>query len=262
MKTTRIDLHNHTERCNHAQGSIDEYIQRAIDIGIDIYGFSEHAPMDFDAHYRLDFAEMSAYTKDVLDAKERYKKQIKILLGYEVDYLKGHIDQRVLDAKVDYLIGSVHFIDKWGFDNPEFIGGWKDKSIDEIWKAYFEAIEAMAKTGYFDIVGHFDLIKVFKFMPSQDIRLLAKNALKAIKKANMVLEINTAGLRKPIAQLYPSPLLLQEVYSLDIPICFSSDAHAVEQIGFKYEEATALAKSIGYSKAVTFENREKEWIRF
>ena len=62
MKTTRIDLHNHTERCNHAQGSIDEYIQRAIDIGIDIYGFSEHAPMDFDAHYRLDFAEMSAYT--------------------------------------------------------------------------------------------------------------------------------------------------------------------------------------------------------
>jgi len=262
MKKTRIDLHNHTTRCNHAQGTIDEYIQRAIELGIDIYGFSEHAPMDFDSHYRLDFLEMVAYTSEVLEAKERYKDDIKILLGYEVDYLKGHIDKRVLESKVDYLIGSVHFIDKWGFDNPEFIGGWKDKSIDDIWKAYFEAIEAMAKTGHFDIVGHFDLIKVFKFMPSQDIRTLAKPALQAIKKANMVLEINTAGFRKPVKELYPSPLLLEEAYSLDIPICFSSDAHAVEQIGFKYEEATAIAKSIGYTKAVTFEARQKQLIIF
>jgi histidinol-phosphatase (PHP family) len=262
MKKIRIDLHNHTTRCNHAKGSMDEYIQRAIELGIDIYGFSEHAPMDFDAHYRLKFEEMNAYTNDVLNAKEKYKKDIQILLGYEVDYLKGYMDKRVLESEVDYLIGSVHFIDKWGFDNPEFIGSWKEKSIDEIWKAYFEAIENMAKTGYFDIVGHFDLIKVFKFMPSQDIRLLARPALKAIKKANMVLEINTAGFRKPIGELYPSPLLLEEAYDLDIPICFSSDAHAVEQVGFKYEEAMSIAKAIGYTKAVTFEQREKVLIHF
>jgi histidinol-phosphatase (PHP family) len=214
--------------------------------------------MDFDTHYRLKFEEMNAYTNDVLNAKEKYKKDIQILLGYEVDYLKGYMDKRVLESEVDYLIGSVHFIDKWGFDNPEFIGGWKEKSIDEIWKAYFEAIENMAKTGYFDIVGHFDLIKVFKFMPSQDIRLLARPALKAIKKANMVLEINTAGFRKPIGELYPSPLLLEEAYSLDIPICFSSDAHAVEQVGFKYEEAITIAKKIGYSEAMSF--KEREWV--
>jgi histidinol-phosphatase (PHP family) len=262
MKRRRIDLHNHTTLCNHATGTIDEYIQRAIELGIDIYGFSEHAPMDFDPHYRLKFEEMNAYTHDVLRAKERYRENIQILLGYEVDYLKGHMDKRVLKAKVDYLIGSVHFIDKWGFDNPEFIGGWKDRSIDEIWKAYFEAIEAMAKTGYFDIVGHLDLIKVFKFMPSSDIRLLAKDALKAIKKANMVLEVNTAGLRKPIAELYPSPLLLEEAYSLDIPICFSSDAHAVEQVGFGYDDAVEVAKEVGYSNAVTFEKREKQKITF
>ncbi|SFV54922.1 Histidinol-phosphatase [hydrothermal vent metagenome] len=262
MKTTRIDLHNHTTRCNHAEGSVEEYVLQAIKLGIDIYGFSEHAPMDFDSHYRLKFDEMNAYKSDILNAKEKYKQDIEILFGYEVDYLKGHMDTRVLNAKVDYLIGSVHFIDKWGFDNPEFIAGWKDKSIDEIWKAYFEAIENMAKTGYFDIVGHFDLIKVFKFMPSSDIRILAKDALKAIKKSNMVLEINTAGMRKPIAELYPSPLLLEEAYALDIPICFSSDAHAVEQIGFKYDEAINLAKSIGYTKAVTFEKREKTPINF
>ena len=262
MKMTRIDLHNHTTRCNHAVGTMDEYLLRAIELGIDIYGFSEHAPMDFDPYYRLGFEEIALYHKDVLDAKERYKDSIDILLGYEVDYLPGHMDERVLNAKVDYLIGSVHFIDKWSFDNPEFIGGWQSKDIDEIWQAYFEATEAMASSGKFDIVGHLDLIKVFKFLPKQDTRLLAKNALHAIKKSNMVLEINTAGLRKPIGELYPSHALLEEAYALDIPITFSSDAHAVEHIGAGYEKAIEMAQAVGYTKAVTFKGRDRQLITF
>ncbi len=262
MKKTRIDLHNHTTRCNHAEGTVDEYIQRAIELGIDIYGFSEHAPMDFDENYRLKFDEMDAYVSDILNAKETYKNNIDILLGYEVDWLQGHMDERVLHADVDYLIGSVHFIDKWGFDNPEFIGGWKEKDIDEIWQAYFEATENMAQSGKFDIVGHLDLIKIFKFMPKQDTRLLAKDALQAIKKSNMVIEINTAGLRKPIGEMYPSRALLEEAYTLDIPITFSSDAHAVDQIGVGYDVATTLARDIGYTQAVTFKGRDKQLITF
>lgn len=258
----RIDIHNHTTRCNHAEGTIDEFIERAIELEIDVYGFSEHAPMDFDQKYRLAFEEMEAYTQEVLEAKERYKNDIRILLGYEVDYLPGYMDERVLNAKVDYLIGSVHFIDKWGFDNPEFIGGYKDRNIDEIWKAYFEATEMMAKTGKFDIVGHLDLIKVFKFMPSIDTRLLAKDALKAIKASNMVLELNAAGLRKPVGEIYPSRALLEEAYELDIPITFASDAHSVEQVGFGYEEMIILAKEVGYTKAMTFEQRDRELIVF
>ena len=261
-KTIRIDLHNHTTRCNHAEGTVDEYIQRAIELGIDIYGFSEHAPMDFDKNYRLPFCDMDAYAKDILEAKARYKNDIEILLGYEVDYLPGHMDERVLNADVDYLIGSVHFIDKWSFDNPEFIGGWKNKDIDEIWQAYFEATEAMVKTGKFDIVGHLDLIKVFKYMPKQDVRILAKNVLKAIKESNMVLELNAAGLRKPIAEIYPSKTLLEEAYALDIPITFASDAHSVDQVGFGYDKVISLAKKVGYTKAVTFEQRDKELITF
>ncbi len=261
-KTTRIDLHNHTTRCNHAEGTVDEYIQRAIELGIDIYGFSEHAPMDFDPKYRLAFSEMEAYTDDILTAKEHYKNDIKILLGYEVDYLPGHMDERVLKAKVDYLIGSVHFIDKWSFDNPEFISGWKNRDIDEIWQAYFEATEAMAKSGKFDIVGHLDLIKVFKYMPKQDTRLLAKDALIAIKKSNMVLELNAAGLRKPIGEIYPSRSLLEEAFALEVPITFGSDAHSVDQVGFAYEEVITLAKEVGYTKAVTFQDRDRQLVTF
>ena len=261
-KKIRVDLHNHTTRCNHAEGTIDEYIQKAIALGINIYGFSEHAPMDFDSHYRLNFDEMESYTNDILIAKEYHKEKIQILLGYEVDWLPGYMDERVLGAKVDYMIGSIHFLDQWGFDNPEFIGKWKNKNIDEIWKVYFEATENMAKSGKFDIVGHFDLIKIFKFMPKQDIRLLAKNALHAIKASNMVLEINTAGLRKPIEEMYPSRTLVEEAYALDILITFSSDAHDVAHIGAGYDLATSMAHAVGYTQAVTFKGRDKQLVTF
>ena len=256
----RIDLHNHTTRCNHAKGSMQSYIERAIELGIDIYGFSEHAPMDFDEHYRLKFDEMSDYVNDVKDLKAQYKDKIKILLGYEVDYLKGHMDKRVLNSEVDYLIGSVHFLDKWGFDNPEFKNEYENRNIDDIWQEYFSNIEAMAKTNHFDIVGHLDLIKIFNFMPKKDIRLIAQPALKAIKKSNMVIELNTAGLRKPCKEIYPNPSLLELAYELNIPITFSSDAHAIGQVGYKYSEAVKLAQKIGYTQAVTFEQREKEMI--
>ena len=257
-----VDLHNHTVLCNHAEGSIDEYIIKAIEKGTKIFGFSEHAPMDFDEKYRLNFEQMSEYENLILKAKEKYKDKIEILLGYEVDYLEGHMDKRVLNADVDYLIGSVHFIDKWGFDNPEFIGEYKERDIDEIWQKYFDAVEQMAKSKLFDIVGHIDLIKVFKFMPRKNILDIAKNALIAIKEADMVLEINMAGYRKPIHEAYPSLEILQEAFKLNIPITFSSDAHAPDQVGMFADEVVDLAKSVGYEKCVTFRNRVKHTIKF
>ncbi len=262
----RVDLHNHTTLCNHAEGSVDEYINKAIEVGIDIYGFADHAPMNYDPKYRMTLEEKKIYDNWIIEAKQKYKSQIKILHAYEVDYLDGFILDEVINSDIDYLIGSVHFLknkdDMWGFDNPEFIGVYKSKDIDTIWSEYFDAIKAMANTNLFDIVGHLDLIKVFKFLPKKDIRLLASDALKAIKKANLTLEINAAGLRKPIKETYPSKILLEEAYSLDIPITFSSDAHSVEQIGFKYDECVALAKEIGYTKCMTFDKRDKELVTF
>ena len=258
----RVDLHNHTTLCNHAEGTVDEYIQRAIELGIDEYGFSDHAPMNYDPKYRMDISQKALYEKWVLDAKEKYKDKIKILLAYEVDYLDGYILDEVVNAKVDYLIGSVHFLknknDMWGFDNPEFIGVYKSKDIDTIWAEYFEAISAMAKTQLFDIVGHLDLIKVFKFLPKKDIRIIARDTLKQIKDSNMVLEINPAGLRKPINETYPSKQLLELVSEMGIKITFGSDAHNVEQIGFKYNDVVDLAKEIGFKECVSFENRDKK----
>ena len=257
-----VDLHNHTPLCNHAEGEISEYIEKAIEKGVKYFGFSDHAPMDYDPKYRMGFDAMQRYESDVRLAKEQYKDRIEILLGYEVDYLKGHIDERVLNADVDYLMGSVHFIDDWGFDNPEFIGRYEHEDIDVIWQKYFDAIEQMAQSGLFDIVGHLDLIKVFKFLPKGDITHIAKRALEAIKEADMTLEINVAGYRKPIGEAYPSKELLQEAYSLGIPITFASDAHKPEQVGLYEQEVYALARSVGYSECVYYRNRKKFFIQF
>ncbi len=255
-----VDLHNHTPLCNHAEGSIEEYIKAALECGTKIFGFSDHAPMDFDPEYRMEFEDMQEYETKVKEAKENYKEKIEILLGYEVDYLPGHMDERVLHADVDYLIGSVHFIDEWGFDNPEFIGRYEHEDIDVIWQKYFDTIEAMAKTKLFDIVGHLDLIKIFKFMPKKDIKLIAKNALTAIKESDMVLEINVAGYRKPIAEAYPSKELLKEAFKLGIDITFSSDAHKPEQVGIYNQEVITIAKAIGYTKCAYFSKREKKFL--
>jgi len=257
-----VDLHNHTPLCNHAEGTIDEYVQAAIKQGTSIFGFSDHAPMDFEPEYRMKFEDMQKYEEDVLAAKEKYKNDITILLSYEVDYLKNHMDERVLNADVDYLIGSVHFINEWGFDNPEFIGRYEKEDINDIWQKYFDAIEEMANTKLFDVVGHLDLIKVFKFMPTKDIKEIAKNALLAIKKANMVLEMNVAGYRKPIGEAYPSKELLGEAFKLEIPITFSSDAHKPEQVGLYNEEIITLAKEIGYTQCAYFINKERKFLPF
>ena len=195
----KVDLHNHTILRNHATGSVNEYVEAAIGCGTEYFGFSDHAPMHYDPQYRMAFDEMELYEKWVREAQERYQNQITVLLGYEVDYLPGYMDDIILKRPCDYLIGSVHFIDDWGFDNPEYLGRYEGADIDAIYKRYFELIEEMAKSALFDIVGHLDLMKVFKFLPKQDIRILAKKALKAIKQADMSIEINVSGYRKPIA---------------------------------------------------------------
>ncbi len=257
-----VDLHNHTILCNHAKGSTNEYVQAAIKAGTSYFGFSDHAPMNFSQKYRMSFDQMDMYEKDIHSLKERYKDQIDILLAYEVDFLEGYMDERVLNADVDYLIGSVHFIKKWEFDNPEFIGEYKNRDINQIWQEYFDTIEEMAKQNLFDIVGHIDLIKIFKYMPTKDIRIIAQNAIKAIKKADMVVELNTAGYRKPIGEAYPSSDILELLSDFNIPITFGSDAHDPSQIALRSNEIENLAKRFGYRECAIFKQRERQMINF
>ena len=260
----RVDLHNHTTLCNHATGSMEEYIKRAIELKIDVFGFSDHAPMDFDLKYRMSIDQKEFYENSFYYLQQKYKDEIDLKLAYEVDFMNDdkYIEDKIIDGDIDYLIGSVHFINKWGFDNPEFIGEYKNKDIDLIWEDYFDVVLQMVKSNKFDIVGHIDLLKVFKYLPKKNIKLLALDTLKEIKKSGMVLEINSSGFRKPIKEQYPSRDILELAYELNIPITFGSDAHKVEQVGLYYDESVLLAKEIGYKECVYFTKRDKERVYF
>ncbi|PAF44275.1 histidinol-phosphatase [Helicobacter sp. 11S02596-1] len=254
----RIDLHNHTFLCNHATGSIGAYIEKAIELGIDIYGFSCHAPMDFDPKYRMGLADLGKYCEMITCAKEKYKDKIEILLGLEVDFINGKrdlIEASVLECPSDYLIGSVHFLDDWGFDNPEFMGEYAKRDLEACWINYLNAIEEMAKSKLFQIVGHLDLLKVFGHKPTKTISPHLQKTLQAIKDAQMVLEINAAGLRKPIKEQYPSLEILKYAKKIGIPITFGSDAHDVSHVGFGYEDCAKIAKIAGYNEAIFFRNK-------
>jgi len=256
-----VDLHNHTTLCNHAKGELNEYIEKAIEVGTKYFGFSDHAPMDFDKEWRMSFDDMNRYESSIKDLQKIYKNKIEILLAYEVDFIKGLVDKRVLEAKVDYLIGSVHFLDGWGFDNPEFIDEYKNRDIDILYQDYFYEIERLAKSGYFQIVGHLDLIKVMNYKPKKDIKKIALPAIKAIKKSRMVVEISSAGLRKPVKEIYPSPKLMELLSEYDIPITFSSDAHHPKQVGFNSYKIEQYAKSYGYNECAIFRGKDKHMIK-
>jgi len=78
----KVDLHNHTILCNHATGSVNEYVEAAIACGTEYFGISDHAPMDYDPQYRMSFGQMDLYERWVNEAKERYRDKITVLLGY------------------------------------------------------------------------------------------------------------------------------------------------------------------------------------
>ncbi|PAF42204.1 histidinol-phosphatase HisJ [Helicobacter sp. 11S03491-1] len=254
----RIDLHNHTTLCNHASGSVDEYILKAIDLGIDIYGFSCHAPMKFDTQYRMKLETLNQYCQTIQKVKQKYQDKIEILLGLEVDFISGRenlIEKSVLESKTDYLIGSVHFLDQWGFDNPEFMGEYAKRDMQECWKLYLDAITKMAQSKLFQIVGHFDLLKIFGNHPQPSVFPYIQKALEAIRDNQMALEINGAGLAKPVKEQYPSDQIISLAKNLEIPITFGSDAHSVEQVGFGYQQCVSIAKKSGYKNAVFFRNK-------
>ncbi|MBX7491187.1 histidinol-phosphatase [Helicobacter turcicus] len=257
-----VDLHNHTSLCNHATGTMEEYIIKAIEKGIDVFGFSCHNPMAFDSKYRMRFEELPLYLDSLKTLREKYVGQIEILSALEIDFLPQFMEDSLFKIPLDYRIGAVHFLGDWGFDNLEFIREYAKRDINDCWVEYFKAIEMLANSGKFDIVAHIDLLKIFKYFPTKDLRREIETTLKAIKRANMSVEINAAGFRKEVGEQYPSREILEMCYGFEIPITFGSDAHAINQINFKRKEIEALAKDVGYTKCAVYRQREQELVEF
>jgi histidinol-phosphatase (PHP family) len=118
------------------------------------------------------------------------------------------------------------------------------------------------KSELFEVLGHMDLLKLFKYLPKTDIRLLAKELIATLKNSQMVVEVNGAGFRKPIGEQYPMIPLLEMLYENNIPITFGSDAHTPMQVGLELETNMAIARKIGFEPMVAFKSREREVLKF
>ena len=114
----------------------------------------------------------------------------------------------------------------------------------------------MVNTGLFNIVGHLDLPKKFMKAPTKNIDDIVWSVLRAIKNQGMAIELNTAGLRKPVKEIYPSKRILEMCYQLKIPLTLGSDAHDPEEVAYAFPPSIDLLKSIGYKEIITFKKRK------
>lgn len=253
----------HTPLCRHAAGPPTAYAAQAIAVGLGEIGFSDHNPMprdDFD-DWRMRLDQLGEYVESVQRARQDHPG-LCIRLALEVDYLPGQEDWvRDLAGRYDwdYFIGSVHYVaDRWDIDNPTKVERWHDQKPDEVWAAYFDRLTRAVESGLFDIVGHADLAKKFRFWPQQDCAPLFHRFVRAAAKAGVAVELNTAGLRKECREIYPSRSLLELAYAARIPITFGSDAHAPGEVGADFAAAVALARSVGYRHWCRLARRRQE----
>lgn len=190
------------------------------------------------------------------------ESSLSIRLGLEVNYkpeLELEIKQTLSQLPLDYVIGSVHCIDDWEVDHPRNQEKYLELDVEDIYRDYFSRVESSVRSGLFDIVGHLDLIKIFNYYPSRiDVLEIIEPVLKTIREQDMVMEINTNGLNKPVQEIYPSPRVLERAYELGIPLTLGSDAHVPERTGEKLEEVLRMIKEIGYTKITGFRERERE----
>lgn len=260
-----VDYHTHTTRCGHAVGSMEEYVEAAIAAGVREIGFSDHIPMYWLPEERRDpgiamrMEELEEYVADVCRLRERYK-EIPIRLGLEADFIPGREEElvRILERyEWDYVIGSVHFIGEWDFDNPAKVNRYAEWDISDLYAKFFTLERMAAESGLFDILAHIDLIKKFGHRPSHDLGRLYADVASCIARAGVAIELSTAGLRKPVGEVYPNPALLAECCKQGVPLVISSDAHSPQEIAWGFADARALALATGYTQVARFERRQR-----
>lgn len=261
-----VDYHTHTALCKHAEGQVEEYIRKGVERGLDEIGCSEHIPMPerFDEAHRMEIETYyDTYVPAVREAKERYKGAIAVRRGIEADFFPGTeewVRRFISENTFDYVIGSVHFIGEWGFDNPVFVHHYEERDIDSTYASYYEAVKQSAQSGLFDVIGHCDLVKKFGHRAGKDMREILRETMKVIARNNLCMEINTSGLRKPVKEIYPGEEILALAKEFRIPLTLGSDAHSPDDVGRDLEKGVALIERYGEGKIAVFNERNRQTV--
>jgi histidinol-phosphatase (PHP family) len=253
-----LHLRNEREQIAHEASAVVPFVETAQAAAVDEVGFTEHAYYFTQLRtlwaepYQTDrcMYDLDAYVDAVLQARER---GLPVKLGLEVDYVAGREDEtRALLAPYpwDFLLGSVHWIDGFGIDGQPRLA--HEVGIEETWRRYFEMLARAARSGLFDSLSHPAVVKVFGERVA-DFDYAAGVA--AIAESGVAIEVSTAGLRKPVGEMYPHPDLLTAFRARGVPVTTGSDAHVPELVGRDFDRARELLRSAGYDTVTIFERR-------
>ncbi|MCK5633383.1 histidinol-phosphatase [bacterium] len=234
-----------------------DFIPFAIEKGISEIGFSDHICL-FHPSWGMQLSDIDVMIADITEARNIAGDRIKVRFGIEMDFIEGKekdIKQIINSLPLDYVIGAIHHIGDFNFDTN--ITGFKKRDINESIERYYKDLTKMIESGLFDIVAHFDLIKMFGNIGQNNYSELVTDVIKKIKKAEMVVEMNTNGFNKPCKEFYPSIEIIDLCHQYDIPMTLSSDAHKAEQVGQYFNEAVLILKQAGYKEITGFDKRGK-----
>ena len=258
----RADLHTHTALCKHASGTPEEYLAAAQEAGLAYWGVSDHfpAPAGYDAEFRMAPDDLPCYF-GILDSLRAAAEgsNLQVLAAVEFDYVPGRMDEvfTALDPlrpKFDYLIGSVHYVGDFAFDDPDKLADWPRYGVDAVWDDYLTGLKAFVELGGFNVMAHSDLPKKFGFRPSNYESVVRRmtDIYECAASKGICLELNTAGLRVAADEIYPSPDLLRAAYRAGMKITLGSDAHKPEHVAYGFDRAAELARSVGWTSHTAF----------
>ncbi len=240
------------------------YRDSAAGRGIEALGVAEHLHR---FHQALDVWTHPFWRRHAVDDLDAYaafvREQTDLRLGIEADWLPGREDRmrELLEARDwDYVVGSVHFLRDSALDMEGEHDVWRSADPEQVWRRYFDALGDAARSGLFDILAHPDLVKVWgkrRPAPGGDLRRFYDRAMEGITESDVAVEVSTAGLRKPAAEIYPAPEFLRMCIEAGRPVALSSDAHVPEHLGHRYDEALALLRGLGVEEIAVFERRRR-----
>lgn len=261
-----IDYHTHTALCKHAVGGMEEYIESAIEKGLLEIGVSCHNPMPegYDLEHRMTAREFDEiYTPGVKKLQEKYAGDITVKFGVEVDFYPGtesYVSDFIARHEFDYVIGSVHYLGAWPASPLIPVPMFERVAVYERYAEYFERVQQLAEAGLCDIIAHFDLVKKNGIRPDTDTNGIDKSmqhALRSIKENNLCIEINTSGLRKKVAEVYPAENILRRASEYGIPLTTGSDAHKPQDVAADFDLAYAMIEKYGNGKISLFTSRNR-----
>lgn len=264
------DYHVHLEQGPYTIEWVKKFLEEGQKRTVVEIGFSEHCYRFYQAkhlwrsegprgrwHEERATEDIEEYIKIVEDAK---RLGFPVKLGVEVDYIpewEDEIRYFVSFYPFDYVIGSVHWLGDFGFDNPDFLGEWESRDIYKTHVEYFEVLTEAVLSGIFDLIAHLDVIKVFGHKADGDLSQVYERLAKAMKKAKVCAEVSTAGFRKPVGEIYPSPEIMAYLKKYEIPVIVDSDAHRPEDVGRDFDKALEYVRSHGYEFLCYFDKRKR-----